>query len=695
MNEGTKTGVFWGVAVVMLGFAALLSWPVAENTSVDNEIGEPMFVDFKDPLVASSLKVVTFDELQGQLDTFEVRKDKESGIWTIPSRNGYPADAVEHMRDAANSLVGLKILDIQTENAEDHDDLGVVEPKLEELQVGDDGVGRLVTFKDESQKTLAAIIIGKPVDGEPGKLYVRKPGQDPVYVVKLDESPLATRFQDWIEDDLLKLSSIDIEEMEIKDYNAAVGAGMQVSLTRNYAAKVKMDGSQWTLGELLEYDSKNPLAEPKPVTVADTTKVNTTKLNEMKDALDDLKIVNVIRKPDGMSASLRANKDLLSDDEAVRSLIQRGFIPASGGTQDEIEILSANGELTVGLKDGIEYLLRFGNASGLSEEDEAAKKEEGSEEESSVGGVNRYLLVTARVNDSHFPPPDLQPVPQTLEEFEAMQAKATAPEPPAEAENVAADEPAVTEPPAEEMKVEAKPAEEPATEKPKADDSKPEPAATEKPAETTEEPKKSDVTEPAAEKATEPEPASTDPTSTEPATLEPESVEPASGDDAQSSVDNGVMLVAAQTDEPSLEAPKQAEPAEKAAAADEAAAEAIPATAEAQPAASPAKPEMEPAKEELSEDEKLERLEAEQEKITKENQRKMDERKDKIEAAERRVRDLNARFADWYYVIAEDTYRKLRISRDQLFEQDEAQNAVDGAPPSMPPFGIPGFPGQQ
>ena len=107
MNEGTKTGVFWGVAVVMLGFAALLSWPAAEVNDSQNDIGEPMFADFKDPLVASSLKVVTFDELQGQLDTFEVRKEKESGIWTIPSRNGYPADAVKHMRDAANSLVGL------------------------------------------------------------------------------------------------------------------------------------------------------------------------------------------------------------------------------------------------------------------------------------------------------------------------------------------------------------------------------------------------------------------------------------------------------------------------------------------------------------------------------------------------------------------------------------------------------------
>ena len=62
-------------------------------------------------------------------------------------------------------------------------------------------------------------------------------------------------------------------------------------------------------------------------------------------------------------------------------------------------------------------------------------------------------------------------------------------------------------------------------------------------------------------------------------------------------------------------------------------------------------------------------LEAEQEKVIKQNQRLMDERKDRREDAQRRVRDLNARFADWYYVIPEATYSKLRFKRADLFEQ--------------------------
>ncbi len=99
----------------------------------------------------------------------------------------------------------------------------------------------------------------------------------------------------------------------------------------------------------------------------------------------------------------------------------------------------------------------------------------------------------------------------------------------------------------------------------------------------------------------------------------------------------------------------------------------------------------------MTEEELQERLEAEQEKITKANQRKLDERKDKIEVAEKKVRELNSRFADWYYVIAEDTYTKLRIKRSELFEKagEGDANPPAGLSPGAagPQFNIPGIPG--
>ena len=76
----------------------------------------------------------------------------------------------------------------------------------------------------------------------------------------------------------------------------------------------------------------------------------------------------------------------------------------------------------------------------------------------------------------------------------------------------------------------------------------------------------------------------------------------------------------------------------------------------------------------------------------------MDERKDRLEDAERRVRDLNARFADWYYVIPEATYSKLRFKRADLFEQPAEAGqpqapGIPGLPGGVPQFNFPGAPG--
>ena len=709
MNEGTKTGVFWGVAVVMLAIGVFVAWPRATENETAGIIGKPMFESFKDPLAAGSMKIVTFDEEQGTLESFEVRRDPESNLWTIPSRKGYPADAVDQMKAAANALVDLKILDIQTENAEDHDDLGVAEPKLDELEIGDEGVGRLVTLKTSSQETLASLIIGDTVKDDDSKIYVRKPGQDPVYVVKLDEAPLTTRFQDWIEEDLLQLSSIDVDEMEIKDYSASLGPGGQVALNRSFTAEMSLDGSQWELENLLEYDSTNPLAEPKQVEIADGEKLNTTKLNEIKNALDDLKIVDVVRKPDGMSANLRADKDLLSDQEAVTSLVQRGFIPVSTGVDGETEMLSANGEMSVTLKEGVRYIMRFGNVAGLTDEQDQSQTEDGE----ASGGVNRYLLVTTEVADEKFPAPQLKSVPQTLEELDAMLGTSeNEDKEAAEGKNDSAEK-------SEKNDASTKDSEKKDSEKKDAQKEDAEKNDDEKASEENDsKPKLNDSDDAVEMKQEADKPKSDEPKKKD---ASEKDTDPGKADakenDAKSNAKKPVEESGESVTEGSGEATGkgegQDEPKEDTAekvAVDESDSDGKTKTedkdaktdSDKEEDDTKSEPEAETEEsesddEELSEEERMERLQSEQEKITKQNQRMLDERKDKLEEARRRVRELNARFADWYYVIPEDTYRKLTIERDELFESEKDDagpgNNAAGSAPGVPQFNF-GAPGQ-
>ena len=661
MNEGKKTGIFWIVAAVTVAMAGLVSIPNSQEPSTDELAGTFLFQQFKDPISATSMRIVTFDDEQGQLESFEVRKDASTGLWAIPSREGYPADAIEQMRDAANSLVGLKILNVLTTKAEEHDDLGVLEPKIEKLEVGDEGVGRLVTFKDENQQTLASLIIGKTVEDDESKRYVRIPNQDPVYEVKLDISPLTTKFTDWIEEDLLQLSSIDIEQVELKEYSATLGQ-QGIALERNFTAMLAIDGPQWELSKLLEFDSKDPRAEPKQIVAKEGEKLDTANLDAMKNALDDLKIVGVFRKPEGVSATLKASEGLMKDQDAVTSLARRGFYPVQVGLDGEAEILSANGEMLVSLQDGVRYILRFGNIAGLTTEQEKERKAEDSED-----GVNRFLFVTTQVDESMFPAPDLQSIPQTLEELEALLNPKPKKEEPetneSEEKGKGNDESVKQSDETEAMKSEEKEKASEADGDAQQGDQKMDDTQGDKPESTESEKTESEEGEPA------------------------ESVEPADGD---SSEDGSVDAKEAESGENEAsgqgEATGTGQAAGEADENEEAPNEEAP--SESEDAASDTTEAPSTEDEELSEDEKIERLEAEQEKITKANQRKLDARNDKLKAAQEQVDELNERFADWYYVISESTYGQLKITRDELFtsEKDSADDA------KAPGFSMPGGP---
>jgi hypothetical protein len=427
-----------------------------------------------------------------------------------------------------------------------------------------------------------------------------------------------------------------------------------------------------------------------------------TRLNQLKNSLDELKIADVASKPKGMTESLKAEKELATDNEAVRSLATRGFFPLSSG-----DVISANGELDVTLKDGVQYVLRFGNVEGLSEEEkpkEGEEKKEGEEPKASSAGANRYLLITAQVDESSFPPPELKEVPKTVEELEAMDkaaaekaaadnpapaADGVIPEPASPTETTPpADKPADDKPaddkPADDKPADDKPADDkPADDKPADDKPAEEPKVdAEKPADATDGKQEGEGTSCGDDPASEEKPADDKPADDKPADDKPAEDKPADDKPAEDKPAE---------DKPAEDKPAEDKPAEDKPAGDKPAedkpAEDKPASEEpaAPSAPSPETPE-----------EKAERLEIVQEQITKENQRLMDERKEKIEAARRRVRDLNGRFAQWYYVIPESTYRNLQLTLDDLIEKPAAPGAganSPGGPTPAPTFQIPGIPG--
>jgi hypothetical protein len=271
------------------------------------------------------------------------------------------------------------------------------------------------------------------------------------------------------------------------------------------------------------------------------------------------------------------------------------------------------------MKDGIEYILRFGNVEGT---------EEGSDEPK----LNRYMLVTARLDDSKLPIPempegltaeDLKKPEETTEESETP-ADATQPPAEAEGEGTGAATSSYRET-AEETFVALIDPQQAAGDAPQET-----PAAEDEP--------------PAAEEAAAPEEAEATETEETP-TTEPENSETPDATEAAPSTDPppGGEEAAASTAEDS--------PAEETENGD------------AAPDAETGEP---PAEEEAVD------VVAQREQAAKEYQRKLDEWREKKDEAEKKVRELNARFADWYYVISEDVYKKLHLNRSDLIQVSES-----------------------
>jgi hypothetical protein len=576
MQENRKTFAF----LVVAALALVVAWEpwrqVSKGTNIPSEVGKKLFPDFKDPLAPKSLEIVKFDEDTATIRPFKVAQ--VNGLWSIPSHSNYPADAREHMAAAATALLDLDVLGEASSNPGDQELYGVVAPDPQKLRQGSVGVGTRVTLKDGKDNTLADLIIGKEVKDQPALRYVRRADRDQICRVNIKTDKLSTKFEDWIEKDLLKLNAFDVRQVELNDYSLeeAVNEKGQPVLGVHQRSRAKLgfddSKSSWNLIDLAQFDKKG---QPVPDKLADDEEVNTEKLNTLKTALDDLQIVDVERKPKGLSQELRASDEFVRDNEARMSLVQRGFYPAPMNGQ--IEIYSSEGEATCTTKEGVRYVLRFGQLAG-GEENKDEQKPDVKEKKNPA--LNRFLFVMAQFDDSQISKPQLEALPG-----------------------------------------EEKPAEPPAAE-PKADEKKAE--------------------------ASEAKPAEAKPAAAKPATAKPAEAKP-----AESKVPQKKTADDGQADPPATQ------PAEKPAETD--------AKDDKKPDAPGAdKPKAEPPATPANE----KRIA-----IEKENKRKQSEYDDAVKKGQDKVKELNDRFADWYFIISDDVYKKIHLGRGDIVKKKKEADA--------------------
>ena len=395
MNEWTKTGIFSALAVVVVA-TAILSKPRIADVVLNEMEGKNLFADkFTDVDDAAQLEIVTFDEKLGKLRAFSVAKDKETGQWSIEPSH-YPANNQAQLSDVLTSLIGLKVVGVHSEVLQDQEECQVVEPDIDEITTSTAGVGTLVTVRSSDNSELANLIIGSETPRGTDLRYVRIPGNNVIYVVRINTQSLTTDFKDWINSDLLDLASLDIRKVHFKDYSIIPSPRGLLQMEKASDINLSWDSeeSEWTLDSMIQYKEN----QPTETMLLDDEEINNQGLNDLKFALDNLEIDSVEPKPEGLGADLAVEANLANNPEGMQSLSLRGFFPAQVEEGGPLELLSANGEMHVSLHSGVQYVIRFGDIVVDISAD--------------ADDTQRYMVVTARLDESMLVPPTLEPEPE-------------------------------------------------------------------------------------------------------------------------------------------------------------------------------------------------------------------------------------------------------------------------------------------
>jgi hypothetical protein len=392
MKENSKSIIFIAVAAASVALALSSIPQKIDPASKGNRMGQALFETF-DPRQATGIEIVEIDEENLEAKSLEVAQT-EKGWWIRrPQKADYPANANNQVKDVSTILLDLRIIDTASEGAGEHAKYGVLDPSS--ANPGDLGVGRSIALKNRSGSNLAQLIIGNEVEGLSGTRYVRKPDESTVFTAEMrNANNVSTKFVDWVEKDFLDLDKWNIKRVTLDNYEVNLAKGQLNRKDKPYV--LDYENSEWKLSGS---------------TLSDKEELNKDKLDALKDAFDDLEIIDVESKPEILVANLKQGNEFFSNlkdkknQAVVQSLQQKGFYTVAVQNpqgQQVPKVVSNKGEILVGMKDGVEYVLRFGDIYRGPEEDENST------------GDSRYIYAFARVNPSLLDPLSLEPVPSPI-----------------------------------------------------------------------------------------------------------------------------------------------------------------------------------------------------------------------------------------------------------------------------------------
>jgi len=327
-REQARTLVYVGVTALLVLLTVIDPFSSSAK-SPELESGGKFFPELTNLDQAKGLEVFEWDSKLSAYNAFKI--SFQDGVWTIPSKQGYPADAENKIGKIASALMALEKTKLRTSREEDHVRLGVVDPKSQTASV--DGVGYRLRLLGSGDEVLADVVIGKKLEDVEGQRYVRRmtgedEGESRVYAAAFGVE-LDTDFSSWIDTDLLHLDVAQISSLTVDRMKLEIGID---------------PATGQRFGQLVE--GKKSLISQAEYTwsvagMGADHEANMTVIDKVTETLKELTIKNVLKRSEA-------------------ALNDVGFFPLQEG------YFSNEGQIRVDLKDGVTYILRFGNASAAT-----------------------------------------------------------------------------------------------------------------------------------------------------------------------------------------------------------------------------------------------------------------------------------------------------------------------------------------
>jgi len=336
MKAALPTTLLMGLIAAVAVAGAIYWYPKSAAIVVDATVNQNLFETYETSDVRS-ISITHFSDDSNRMEQFALRRKGER--WVIPGAGDFPATRIARIGEVAKSLLDRKVLALQTKDEQGHVEFGVVDPTESKNSPNRSSLGMRVDLQDRNRIDIASLIIGNVVkDGSKGakRYYVRVPGQPAVYELEIPKQIFSTRFQDWVDPNLLELPPPGVDEVSIAQVFVD-----QYRLDPEKLADAKRENVYRSRFDLEKNALKETLFESWKDDEFSKQEVSESQQQELLltlRSLGNIRYIDVIGKPKSVAKLLRdPSQDL--DKSKLEPLQQFGFRASEEG-----QLEASNGE---------------------------------------------------------------------------------------------------------------------------------------------------------------------------------------------------------------------------------------------------------------------------------------------------------------------------------------------------------------